>query len=595
MTLAQSPTIAVRGFQILGEDAAHDADFALSFGEDLVTELSRFVNLCIVAGPWTPESNQDGLPQPDFVLRGSIRRDDTTLRVSAQLVETSTIRHVWADRFDVPVDRSLEVQDGIVSAISSALALQVDEARLKRTRSVPESTLGAYDLWLRGKEHLVRGTLEDDLAAREFFEKALEIDPHYPRAHAGLSLSYHNDWSCQNWHLWEESENGAFEAARRAVELEPRDPIVHIVLGRIHLYRREWDPARSHYEQALSLNPVDPEVISHIALGTGFLGECAKAIQLADRAMILHPAHHRWYFGCKGISLFTQGKYQEAAQLFRQGNHAFLDFPAFEAAACAYSGKLEEARRAIDVFLTNYRTKVRFGGEFPTDEPLRWLAQVNPFQNQRHAEHFLEGLRRAGLGELAPGHRPSKSDAEIRPAGLRADTNAFQQEGELWSVAFAGKGARLVGLKGFEDISRLLANPRQPIHSIELMGSTPSLSQADSTLDAEARAVLDRRVRELREEVTDGERANDPGRAERASRELSEIASELSKSLGLGRRSRKLGDPAERARTAVTWRIRSAIKKLRMAHPELGQHLATAVRTGIFCVYEPPESTEWQL
>jgi tetratricopeptide (TPR) repeat protein len=475
------------------------------------------------------------------------------------------------------------------------LALRVDESRLRRTRSAPAASLGAYDLWLRGKEHLVRGTLEDDLAAREYFTKALEIDPHYPRAHAGLSLSYYNDWSCQNWHIWKESETEAFEAARRAVELEPRDPVVHVVLGRIHLYRREWEPARSHYDQALSLNPVDPEVISHIALGMGFLGECERAIQLADRAIALHPAHHPWYFGCKGLPLFTQGDYQSAARLFRQGDHAFLDFPAFEAAAFAYLGEIDEAHRSRDAFLANYRTKIRFGGEFSTDEPLLWLAQVNPFREKSHAEHFLEGLHRAGLGELPPGHRPFKPDVEVRPAGLRADINKFVKEGDLWSVAFAGEGARLVGVKGFEDISRLLARPGQPLHSIELMGSTSSFSSADSTLDAEARESLEHRVRELQEDIAEGERANDPGRTERASRELSEIAAELSRSLGLGGRSRKLGDPAERARSAVTWRIRSAIKKLRAAHPGLGQHLAATMRTGTFCVYEPGERIEWKL
>ncbi len=590
-----SPTIAIRSFQVIGEDAEDDAYFALSFGEDLVTELSRFANLRVVAGPWTPESRDSTAHPPDFVLRGSIRRDADTLRVSAQFIESSTSHHLWADRFDVPVDHTLEVQDGIVQAISTALALRVDESRLKRTHGVPESSLDAYDLWLRGREYLLRGTVEDDLAAREFFNKALKIDPSYARAHAGLSLSYYNDWSCQNWHLWEESESEAFKAARRAVELERRDPLVHCVLGRIHLYRREWDLARSHYDHALSLNSVDPEAIIHVALGMAYLGECDTALSLTDRAIDLYPAHHRWYYGCKAIPLFAMGDDQAAVQLVRQANQAFVDLPAFESAALSYLGETDAARHSADVFLSAYRTKIRFGGEFSPDEPVRWLAQVNPFRDERHAERLFEGLRRAGLGSLPPGHRPSRSDAEIRPADLGADNNAFQRQGELWCVAFAGKAAHLVGVKGFEDISRLLARPEQPIHSAELMGVTSSLSDADGALDADARRALDRRIRELRDEVAAAERANDPGRAETASGEISQIAAELSRSLGLGGRSRKLGDPAERARSAVTWRIRSAIKKLRAAHPELGQHLAKNIRTGTFCVYEPREAIDWEL
>ena len=88
---------------------------------------------------------------------------------------------------------------------------------------------------------------------------------------------------------------------------------------------------------------------------------------------------------------------------------------------------------------------------------------------------------------------------------------------------------------------------------------------------------------------------NDQGRADRVRSELDALIDELAKATGLGGRSRKIGDAAEKARSSVTWRIRSAIKKIGAAHPQLGQHLTNSVRTGSFCVYSPENPTEWEL
>ncbi len=112
-------------------------------------------------------------------------------------------------------------------------------------------------------------------------------------------------------------------------------------------------------------------------------------------------------------------------------------------------------------------------------------------------------------------------------------------------------------------------------------------------LDARARRELTARARELQEEVDEAEARNDRGRAERARERLDELVSGLSQALGLGGRSRRLGSAAERARTAVTWRIRNAIRKVGGAHPALGRHLERAVRTGTFCVYAPEKPIEW--
>jgi hypothetical protein len=114
-------------------------------------------------------------------------------------------------------------------------------------------------------------------------------------------------------------------------------------------------------------------------------------------------------------------------------------------------------------------------------------------------------------------------------------------------------------------------------------------------VDARARAAYRARAAELRADVEDARRANDPVRLERARSELAAVADALESAYGLGGRVRRAGNPSERARTAVTARIRSAIRRLDDAHPPLGRHLRAAVRTGTWCTYAPEHPVRWRL
>jgi hypothetical protein len=114
-------------------------------------------------------------------------------------------------------------------------------------------------------------------------------------------------------------------------------------------------------------------------------------------------------------------------------------------------------------------------------------------------------------------------------------------------------------------------------------------------LDAQARAQYGARLADLEDDVSQAEANNDPERASRAREEREFLLTELGAALGLGGRARRALDPAERARKAVTWRTRDAISHIEAAHADLGRHLRRSVRTGSFCVYDPPEPTCWHL
>ncbi len=173
--------------------------------------------------------------------------------------------------------------------------------------------------------------------------------------------------------------------------------------------------------------------------------------------------------------------------------------------------------------------------------------------------------------------------------------NMFRREGTTWTLCFDQQVVQMPELKGFRDIAHLLGRPDEEVHCLTLSGrDEPGAGSGREVLDERARRHYQDRIRELRAEISEAEDANDPGRRERAAEELSTLIDTLHQSTGLGGRARKLGDPAERARTAVTWRIRSAVKKLSLAHPALGRHLERSLQTGVFCRYRPEHPTDWE-
>jgi predicted ATPase len=193
----------------------------------------------------------------------------------------------------------------------------------------------------------------------------------------------------------------------------------------------------------------------------------------------------------------------------------------------------------------------------------------------------------------------------------RRSGNAFIREGEFWSLTYDREVARLKDSKGLRDIARLIGTPGREVAAVDLAArevvDTPRRAQTvaelglrvegdvGEVLDAEARAEYRARLSELEVEINEAESNNDPERAGRDREERELLLAELGAAVGLGGRARRGLDPAERARKAVSGRIRDAISRIESAHPQLGRHLRRSVRTGSFCVYEPPEPAPWKL
>jgi hypothetical protein len=246
----------------------------------------------------------------------------------------------------------------------------------------------------------------------------------------------------------------------------------------------------------------------------------------------------------------------------------------------------------MEMFRSKFEQKITFGCRPEAGDPLRWLMQVNPFRRPEDAAHFERGLRTAGLRGDADEERGAAKTAAVAGTG---DPPVFRKDGDVWLLRFDGLALQLIDMKGFHDLAELMAHPQEPIHCLDLAGRAADSAGDDAVLDARARRELTTRAQALQQEIEEADKFNDVGRRERAREELERIVETLSQALGLAGKARRLGSPVERARTAVTWRIRSAIRKAVTVHPALGKHLENSVRTGTYCTYAPERTMDWML
>jgi tetratricopeptide (TPR) repeat protein len=190
-------------------------------------------------------------------------------------------------------------------------------------------------------------------------------------------------------------------------------------------------------------------------------------------------------------------------------------------------------------------------------------------------------------------HHAERAAARMT-AAPRVVRNVFRCEGDVWTIGFDEHALRLKDTKGLRYLARLIGDPGQEYHVIDLAGAA-DVRQAEVTPapDQQARTAYRRRLEDVREQLEEAERFNDVARATALRDEMSAIAIELAGAYGL--RGARARGGAERIRKAVTKCIRDQIAKIGTAHAVLGRHLANAVRTGTFCAYVPEKPVDWEL
>jgi hypothetical protein len=239
----------------------------------------------------------------------------------------------------------------------------------------------------------------------------------------------------------------------------------------------------------------------------------------------------------------------------------------------------------------------------PVHRHLALLADVLG-ESQAAAAHRAEALNHArALGAAAlvtriereTGRPPQTERGAPGRAAVGGLENTFRRDGEVWTMAYGGREIRLRDSKGLRDLHALLTRPGTAVAALDLAAPGPVAAEPDTgeVLDAQARSAYRKRLSELEEAAAEADAAADIERSARVAAERDALLEALSQAYGLGGRVRRAGSAAERARTAVTARIRDAIRRIAGEHPELGRHLSRSVRTGTFCIYDPDQPVRW--
>jgi ElaB/YqjD/DUF883 family membrane-anchored ribosome-binding protein len=176
-----------------------------------------------------------------------------------------------------------------------------------------------------------------------------------------------------------------------------------------------------------------------------------------------------------------------------------------------------------------------------------------------------------------------------------AETATLTERGDVWEIDYAGRTVTVKSSKGMADLAKLLAAGDREIHCLDLIGGGVRDASTGDVIDAAARRSYESRIRDLQADIDAAEADNDYVRAERAQAELDTLIDHLSAALGQGGRTRRAGDTAEKARSAVTQRLRATIRRLEELYPELGRHLRASVTTGIYCSYQPERAISWRV
>ena len=392
LPLPDKPSIAVLPLQNLSGDPKQEY-FSDGITNDITTELSKFGNLFVIASNSaftyknTPVKVQEvgrdlGVR---YLLEGTVNRAGERLRINTQLIDTTTGHHLWAERYDRPIDDVFRVQDQIIRTIVATLAATVDEAEQgrameKETGNMTAQTedMSAYDYYLRGRDIYMGYTPEANAEARSMFEKAIERDPNYARAYGYLAYTHIQDWR-ESWtDTPDETLETAYKLAQKAVALDPDDYDNHWSLAVVQLFRRQFDEAMAEYERALSLNPNDADVLVEMGEALTYLGRPGEAIEQIERAMRLNPKYDDWYLWDLGFAYYQAERYEEAIAALKRIANPVNGVRLMMASAYAQLGRDDEARSEMSVFLENapdWTIEWEKGGPFrdPADEE-RWVS-----------------------------------------------------------------------------------------------------------------------------------------------------------------------------------------------------------------------------
>jgi adenylate cyclase len=393
LPLPSKPSIAVLPFDNMSGDPEQEY-FADGITEDIITELSRFADLFVIARNSAFTYKGRAVKVQDvgrdlgvhYVAEGSVRKAGNRVRVSVQLIDASVGTHLWAERYDRELVDIFDLQDELTQAIVATLHGRVGSAEEDRLRRKPPQDMAAFDYLLAGRIHHHRVTEEDNAEALRLLNKAIELDPRFAQAYAWKACTLGQALQFGFGDNPEKLETEAVAAVNKALSLDENNVECHRLLCEVYMERRSLDRAAVHNGRALALNPNDPRIVAQKGELLTWLGESKEGVDWIKKAVRLDPhgAHAR--APLLGCALYGARQYSEAAEAYRQITSPRYGHLANLAACYAQAGRHAAAEEQAAAVL-------HIKADFTIDGYLQSLA----YQETTDRRHLEEGLRKAGL------------------------------------------------------------------------------------------------------------------------------------------------------------------------------------------------------
>ncbi len=396
LALPDKPSIAVLPFHNMSGDPEQEF-FSDGMTEDIITDLSKVSALFVIARNSSFSYKGRSVKVQEigrdlgvrFVLEGSVRKAGNRVRITAQLIDAGSGGHLWAERFDRDLTDIFSTQDEVVEKIVGTLAVTLTRGEEQRLRRRDTVNVEAYECWLRARSLLGRGTRESIAQAKAMHRRAIEIDQNFAAPHAGLALAaisdYASGWAPDPAQALDEAERWA----RRAVELNDQEPVSHMALGAVLLWRRDHAGALAESRRMMALDPNFAQGYAASGLGLTYAGRAAEALDPIAMAMRLDPHHPDMLLHFLAQANFSLGKYEIAAQQLveRIARNPGTDASRMFLASCyGHLGRAEEARAA-------WAELLKVNPDFSVTQ----RARVLPYKDPADFQRIVDGLAKAEL------------------------------------------------------------------------------------------------------------------------------------------------------------------------------------------------------
>jgi adenylate cyclase len=387
------PAIAVLPFANMSGDAEQEF-FADGITEDIITELSRFRDLFVISR--NSSFVYKGQPVQvqkvarelgvQYVVEGSVRKAGNRVRITVQLIDAATDRHVWAERYDRELRDIFAIQDEVTASIVATLPGRVEAASHDRAARKTTDNMAAYECVLTGKRLHHRSNRADNERALQLLDRAIALDPNYAHAHAWRACTLGQRWG-YNWCEDRKALEPVIVAElETALALDDNDSDVHRILAAVNLVYENFDLCLHHQQRALSLNPNDDLVVVQHGEILAWCGQGDEGAEWIGKAMRLNPYHPERFWSHLGRAHFVARRYADALEAVKHVRTPDASLQAFVACCEARLGDLPAAQARV-------RRLMEAAPPFDLGE---YLASLH-YRHAADREHHLQSLALAGL------------------------------------------------------------------------------------------------------------------------------------------------------------------------------------------------------